>query len=338
MNELAETLARYAAGVDPVANLADVYRRADRRRRRAHRARIALVAFTAVAAVGALLAVTGSGRAGDGSATPPPAAPTSVPPAVLPLGGLLITGAGVDASYRHATLDRSDAAAGRGPYAVVVRRVDGRLGTASAVVTYPVPDDVQGDGEVHTDYSTGTNLSTLVASRPGGRVLVRAAGLAAGEVVSIASVTSVVDGRPVVSASEAMVKYAVVATGTLRPPIVSEARYGCDALGEGGTLGGLCYTGLAASPGFENALYEKGFEPGPLVNGHLSVVSTLGGGNATLAWEPQPGVVAYVGYSGNGLGRDQIDALARLATRTTLDTPAEWAATRPDTVAQTNGW
>jgi hypothetical protein len=65
-------------------------------------------------------------------------------------------------------------------------------------------------------------------------------------------------------------------------------------------------------------------------------VSAVGGGNATLSWEPRPGIVAFVGYSGNGLADEQIKALARLAARTAVLPPAEWAATQPQVVNQTN--
>ena len=103
-------------------------------------------------------------------------------------------------------------------------------------------------------------------------------------------------------------------------------------------LGGLCYTGITTSPGFENALYRVGYQPGPLVHGHPSVVSTVGGGNATLAWEPQPGLVAYVGYSGPALANEQIDALTRLAATSNVISPAEWTASHPQVVSQTNDW
>lgn len=119
--------------------------------------------------------------------------------------------------------------------------------------------------------------------------------------------------------------------------MVREARYGCEPLGEKDAMGaGLCYTGLTTSAGFLEAVYATGFTRGPLVDGHPSLVSAVGGGNATLAWEPQPGVVAYIGYSGDGLGDEQIEALRRLAERSTVVSPAEWSTTRPQIVTQTN--
>jgi hypothetical protein len=132
--------------------------------------------------------------------------------------------------------------------------------------------------------------------------------------------------------------YAVVAIGTERPSAIHEIRYGCYEVGEQGALGGLCYTGLTTSPGFEAALYGHGFQSGPLVHSHPSVVSTVGGGNATLAWEPQPGLIAYVGYSGNALAAEQIAALTRLANRSTLISAAEWSSSQPQEVTQPNDW
>ena len=336
MNELTDVLKRQAAQARPVPNLGDVHRRADRRRHRVRAGRISLISLTVVGVLVGLLAVTTIRSTDDGTN-----AGSSNPPAEIPvnsIGGLVISGAGADRSYPHFNLERSDPDASSGPYAVVVRRVDGRLGAASAVITYPIPDDLQADGKVHTDSSSGVNLSTLVALRPGGRILVRSASLEADEVTAIANATEIVDGRPVVSLPESMAKYAVIAVGTERPAAIHETRYGCDAVGEAGALGGLCYTGLTTSPGFETAVYSHGYELGPLVDGHSSVVSTVGGGNATLAWEPRPGLIAYVGYSGEALATEQIAALTRLANRSTLISPAEWTATHPQVVTQTNDW
>ena len=336
MNELTDVLQRQAAQARPVPNLGDVHQRGDRRHRRARASRIALTAVALIGALVGLLAVTRIRSAGDGTADEPSTPPAEV--AASSIGGLLISGAGADRSYPHSNLERSDPAAGSGPYAVVVRRADGQLGAGSAVITYPVAADQQADGTVHTDSSSVTSLSSVVALRPGGRILVRSASLDADEVTAIANATQVVDGQPVVSLTESMSKFAVIASATERPAVIHETRYGCDAVGEAGALGGLCYTGLTTSPGFENALYTSGYQPGPLVFGHPSVVSVVGGGNATLAWEPQPGLIAYVGYSGSALSSEQVDALVRLANRATLISPAEWAASRPQMVTQTNDW
>ena len=315
--------------VRPAQGLSEVRWRVGGRRRRARTGRVAL----AVGAGLAVVVLTGTGT----DDTPVDRPPVAVD--MESLGGLMIIGAGTDLFDRRTTIERVDSFASSGPYAVVVRRVDGRLGAASAVITHPAPDGVRVDGEVHVASSSGTLLSALVIVRPGGTIVVRASTLTADQVMALAAATSVVDGRPVVSLPASMRNYAVVASATARPPVIRSARYGCEALGEGTTLGGLCYTGLATSPGFEDALYARGYEPGPLVRGQPSVASGVGGGSTTLAWEPRPGVVAFVAYSGPaGPGPKQVEALARLAERSSLLSPAEWAATGAQTGDQTNDW
>ena len=333
MKDLTDVLGRQAASVKPHADQADLTRRIDRRRHRTRTARAAVTVCAVAAIVGVLYAATGR-RSDDRGATVAP--PAQVP--VQSLGGLTVNDPGADASYQRFGLDRSDPDAGSSPQAVVVRRRDGHLGTASAVVTYPVIGVQQQDGQITTTRSNGTDLSALTVTRPGGRILVRAVALTDAEIVAIANATDILNGRPVVTPPTSTADFALVATGTVRPEIIREGRYGCDALGEPTTLGGLCYTGLTTSPGFENALYARGFQAGPPVHGHPSVVSTVGGGNDTLAWEPEPGVIAYVGYSGNALGPAQIDALARIADRTTIITPKQWATSRTQTVTQSNDW
>ena len=135
-----------------------------------------------------------------------------------------------------------------------------------------------------------------------------------------------------------MSEFTVVAAGPTRPRSIREARYGRDALGGADTRGALCYTGLATSPGFENSRYTRGFRAGPVVPGRPTVVSGVGGGNATLAWEPRPGVIAYVGYSGNAVGDAQIAALAGLAQRAVILSADDWTATRPGVNQQNNAW
>ena len=154
----------------------------------------------------------------------------------------------------------------------------------------------------------------------------------------LSAATSVVDGYPTVDLPASLAMFDVVAEGSQRPPTIREARYGCAALDEDFAVGALCYTGLTTSPGFEDAVYRGGFEAGPDIDGHASVISSIGGGNVTLAWEPQPGVIAYVGYSGDELGDDQVAALERLANRVTTMSEEDWSATSPQVVIQTNSW
>jgi hypothetical protein len=249
--------------------------------------------------------------------------------------GLVVTDPGGDESYGHNTLSRVDNASAAGAYTVVLRHRDGSLVDRTATITYE-PDEGAGDESVQVASSTG--VATLRIPRGAGRVVVRALGLDTDQLTAVAAATRVVEGRPVIGSSPALSDFAVVAAGSQRPPTISEARYGCDALGESEALGALCYTGLTTSPGFEASLLAGDFRPGPEVNGRSTVVSAVGGGNGTLAWEPSPGVIAFVGYSGNVLGDDQTAALARLARRTIVVSPDAWEATVPQVVEQRNEW
>jgi hypothetical protein len=128
-----------------------------------------------------------------------------------------------------------------------------------------------------------------------------------------------------------------VATGPYRPPTIHELRYGSTAVGEQAALGdGLTYTGVTSGGGFEDQLYAVPTDNGGLVNGKPAVVSPVCGGNATLAWEPTPGVVAYNGYSGSLLDAKAITALHRLAGQARALTSTEWQATHPQTIDQIN--
>jgi hypothetical protein len=131
--------------------------------------------------------------------------------------------------------------------------------------------------------------------------------------------------------------YTVVATGPYRPPTIHELRYGSAAVGQQAALGdGLTYTGVTSGGGFEDQLYAVPTDNGGLVNGEPAVVSPVFGGNATLAWEPTPGVVAYIGYSGSRLDDKAIAALQRLAGQARALTSTEWQATHPQTIDQIN--
>lgn len=154
------------------------------------------------------------------------------------------------------------------------------------------------------------------------------------ELVAIAARTTVVAGRP---ATRPPPGYTVVTTGPYRSPTIHVIRYGTVELGEQAALGsGLTYTGVASGGGFEDQLYAGSAEPGGRVHGRPAVVSSVFGGNATLAWEATAGVVAYVGYSGAELGAQAIAALHRLAARAHPLSSTQWQATRPQTAEQTN--
>jgi len=82
--------------------------------------------------------------------------------------------------------------------------------------------------------------------------------------------------------------------------------------------------------------YAAGSDPGGQVGGRPAVVSSVLGGNGTIAWEPAPGVVAYVGYSGGSLDDRAVAALRRLAERSRPLDDRQWRAVRPQRVDQAN--
>ncbi|MGW0583620.1 hypothetical protein ACWD25_48705 [Streptomyces sp. NPDC002920] len=129
----------------------------------------------------------------------------------------------------------------------------------------------------------------------------------------------------------------MTATGPSRPPYIHETRYSSAETGEADELsGGLTFTGVARCGGLEDQLYATRVQTAGTVNGKPAVVTSAFGGNGALAWEPAPGVVAYIGYSGALLDEGAVAALRRLAARTRLLSPEQWQATSPTTNDQTN--
>ncbi|AVV47113.1 hypothetical protein C6376_43115 [Streptomyces sp. P3] len=246
--------------------------------------------------------------------------------------GLVIAGVPLP---RGATLIKRDRSAGAGPLTVVVRRSDasGSLGRHGAVVTFPVTAP-SGGRAVRVGGVSGRALAREVVWPVAGSYARVRGDLPRSELIAVAAATRVESGRPHVDAPRGL---SVAATGTLWPAQVNEARYRSHATGETDELsGGLTFTGVARCGGFEDALYAGGARPAGTVQGRPAVVTSAFGGNGALAWEPAPGVVAYVGYSGAQLDRGAVDALRRLAARTRLVSPAQWRSTGPSTSDQTN--
>ncbi|WP_406070420.1 hypothetical protein [Micromonospora sp. NBC_01638] len=231
------------------------------------------------------------------------------------------------------TLEQCDRTAVNGPWTVVVRRPDGSLGRSGAVVTFPV-------GAPKVGHSVG--VGAVIGRAEGGMVEWPIAGayarirgdLSEAELIAIAARTTVVAGRPVVHQPAG---YAVVSTGPHRSLTIHQVRYGSARVGEQEALGsGLTYTGVTSGGGFEDQLYAARTDDAGPVHGRQAVVSIELGGNATLAWEPAPGIVAYVGYSGPQLDEEAVAALRRLAERTRVLTSSEWRATNPQIIDQIN--
>jgi hypothetical protein len=258
-----------------------------------------------------------------------PAGSGQSPTVAGPVAGLAIDRVGLV----DGTLERCDRTALGGPWTVVVRRTDGSLGKHGAVVTFPV--DAPSTGHA-VQIGTATGLAgggAVVWPVAGAHARVRG-DLAEPELVAIAACTTAIAGRPTVDAPAG---YSVVSTGPYRPPVIHEARYGSADVAEQQALGnGLTYTGVTSGGGFEDQLYAVGAASGVPVHNRPTVVSSVLGGNATLAWEPAPGMVAYVGYSGAELGDKAIAALQRLAARSRILSGTQWRSTGPAILDQLN--
>jgi hypothetical protein len=72
------------------------------------------------------------------------------------------------------------------------------------------------------------------------------------------------------------------------------------------------------------------------VRGRPAVLTSVFGGNGALAWEPAPGTVAYVGYSGAEMDDATTTALRCLARRSRFLTAPGWRATHPQIIDQVN--
>ena len=254
----------------------------------------------------------------------------SVPQA--PLSGRSPAALVIGAVRAGATLDRRDLAAAAGPWAVVVRRSDGSLGRHGAVVTFPVSASATGRPVTVGGVSGRAIAGQVTWPIAGERARVRG-DLGETALVAIAANTRVVGHRPVVQPPAG---YTVASSGPYRSPDIREVRYDGANLPGIPTLPGLVYTDVASVGGFEDLLYATSAARCGTVHGQPAVVSSVGGGNGTLAWQVAPGLVGYVGYSGDNLTGDVLSALHRLAEQTRILETPQWKDTEPQVVDQVN--
>ncbi|MFG1997377.1 hypothetical protein ACGFJ7_46115 [Actinoplanes sp. NPDC048988] len=228
-----------------------------------------------------------------------PAALTGASPVAIVIDGACAAGTG---------LERRDTTAAGGPWTVLVRRAGGSLGHDGAVVTYPV---------------SGAASTRQMVVKALGAAHVRVRGdLPAADLRAIADRVRLSGGRPVVSPPPGL---SVVASGTYRPASIHEVRYGSADVGEREALGGgLTFTGVAAAGGYEDHLYATGD------------LTSVFGGNAAIAWEPKPGLIAFIGYSGSERTEAADQALRRLAARARAINGDGWRAMTPVVAPQSN--
>ncbi|WP_367318654.1 hypothetical protein [Streptomyces sp. HUAS ZL42] len=245
--------------------------------------------------------------------------------------GLVIKGVALN----QGSLNRHDRTANAGPWTVTVRRADGSLARNGAVVTFPVARPRDGRPIRIGGVAGWDRDGEIVWPLAGSYARVRG-DLPQSQLAAIAVATTAASGRPVVKPPSGL---SVVSTGTSRPHVLREARYGSDDVGEAEELSyGLIFTGVARCGGIEELLYARQAQTSGTVHGKPAVVTTALGGNGALAWEPAPGVVAYVGYSGASLDRGAVTALHRLAELGRLLSPQQWQDTGPQTFDQVNNF
>ena len=224
------------------------------------------------------------------------------------------------------TLDRWDKTARSGPWAVVVRGKGGSLARQSAVITFPAPPSRSGHPVSRGPFVAVAGPGMITWPIDGAHARIRG-DLGRSELLSLAAATRITAGRPVVHPSAG---FAVVNQGPYRPSHVREVRYA------GGGIAGLVYTGVTSLAGFEDKLHAAGGTFCGTVHGQLAVVSPVGGGNATLAWQLTPTLVGYVGYSGGDLSGPGLRALHQLAAGSRPIGERQWLATKPQIVVQPN--
>lgn len=287
-----------------------------------------VLAGTALTAVVAL-------HSGDHKAAPGPTpSPTSTAPAVPDgpdvhvepgdMPGLVLKNGHVSA------MDRLDSAAQYGPWTATLRARNGSLVSGGAVVTFPVHQPalsrrVTIAGADGRGWASKDEVAWPVA---GSYALVRGR-LPERDLIRIAEATTIKKQRPVVRAPAGL---KVVATGPYRSVVQREARYGTVDVGVGAN--GLAYAGVVRCGGLEDELYSVNAQPISLARHPHAVVTTSLGGNGLLAWEVEPGMLAYVGYS--GVAMNATDVLHGLAVRTRLISAAQWQTLRPSRIEGLN--
>jgi hypothetical protein len=190
-----------------------------------------------------------------------------------------------------------DCHASKGPWSVVIRGHDGQLGVHGAVVTFPV--DRARTGAAVNEPSGGR-------WNPGTRVLVWPLAGSHAQIVGDVGQATLTDlamritvegGKPHLAALDG---FSAAAAIPYRPAIVHEMRYSTVDLGLLRALGsGLVYTGTMTGASFENQAFKARAQQAGQVHGRPAIYARIQNGIGTLAWEPTPGEVDYIGFTGS---------------------------------------
>ena len=228
-----------------------------------------------------------------------------------------------------AGLERHDPRAAEGPWTAIVRAPGGDLGTHEALVVFPAQRPAGGRA-VRVGPVEGRSFAGQVTwPIAGGYATVRG-DLPPDELLGIARDVVIAERLPQLTGTST---HRVSATVPSTSTVLREVRYGASDLGpDGALLGGLVYTGVTRTGELDAAVLSDQAEPAGTVWGFRAVVTHRFGGNAALAWEPKPGTVAYVGYSGVAAPGAAVGALHCLAARASMVSDAQWERLRPQTV------
>lgn len=303
------------------------------RGRRVQRRRWTAVSAAAAAAVAAVVitpTLTRSER-GSGKDVVAPVATPNVAPMTAASGKRAVAlSLGADNVGGTNTIEYPNPAASTGPWSVILRRPDGSLGREGAVLTYPV-EAPPGPTTAKVNGVDARGAHGHLWWPIGGKHARLRGELTQAELITIAEATEIIEGRPRVDTPPG---FREVWSGLFTPPVSRDARYGSDELGEE-SLAGLVFTNVATGAEFEDNLYAQALRPPAeprAVHGRPAVFSTYHGGNGVLAWETEPGTVAFVGWSGNAASEAQVAALLRLAHRAVLLDEDQWRATEPQVI------
>jgi len=220
------------------------------------------------------------------------------------------------------TLERWDCDALKGPWSVVIRATNGHFGVHGAVVTFPADRGWAGTAVTKPPgavWNAGVRL--LVWPLAGSHAQI-VGDVGQPQLADLAMRITVEAGKPRLGALDG---FTAAATTTYHPPVVHEMRYNTTDLGQDDTLGdGLVYTGLMSGASLESQAFAAGATPAGFVRGQPAIYSGAQDEAGTLAWEPAPGEVAYIGLSGSAMHAETIEALRAMADKGRMLTPVQW--------------
>ena len=236
------------------------------------------------------------------------------------LGGVELGG---DPKPRGAPLERwrcQPAADDR--QAVVVRRQDGSFARNSAVVAWPVT--AQESTPTGLEPSHDGRRRTLVWELMGSPARIRG-DLPEAQLIRIAEAVRVMQGVLLVLTPEG---FRTVHGGPYAPELVHEVRYNPAATGASPALGydGLVFSGMQGGAELEDQVLAGGTPGEAGTIGGRPAVFAASVASGAVVWEPSPGLVAYVGYSGAAQSQSARDALLSLARQARVLTPAQFTA------------